>query len=515
MAIRRKLLTISASILTAAVVACGSSSVFAQAPSPLTYPELMTALQTRVPNSAFRTKDELIRWVTTQVRTRKVDKPLTKDREEDLRQAGAPDAMIAAIRESSPAVPVEDKPVDLGELAGRAIDLVRPQYTEEARKARTQGQVKLALEIDEKGSVVSISRLSVLENGLTEQAIEAARRSTFKPALRDGKPARGTGILTFNFKLDLIDISTVLAAANRLRDSRDCIGAVAEYDRILALDKQHAAALFGRATCRLMSTQYDLAVADLTSAASIDPRSGDTFFYLAIAQDFQGDSTSAAGNYRKALQLKSEFDTQNVFRCLFIDQGQVTSDQLKAIVGRILLACNASLNGASENLKSLIHFKRGIAYRLQGEFDRAITDLTTAKRLNPQFSSVNTQLQITYNERGLVAFNKKDFRKALEDVTLAINADPGSSTPYVNRCAIYAFGLKRYSDAINDCTYAIRLSARSSSAFNYRGFAYEMTNDKAAAIADYAKALELDPNNEAARANLNRLQPIKPTLRDN
>ena len=515
MASNRRLLTLTASVLAAVVVVCTSSASIAQAPGPLTYPELITALQTRVPNRAFRTKDELIRWVTEQIRNRKVDKPLTKDREEDLRQAGAPDGMISAIRENSPGIPVVDEPVDLGELAGKAINLVRPQYTDEARKARTQGQVKLALELDENGKVVSISRLTVLENGLTEQAIEAARRSTFQPARRDGKPARGSGILTFNFKLDLIDIPTVLAAANQLRDSRDCIRAIAEYDRILAAEARHAPALFGRATCRLMSTQYDLAAADLASASTLDPRSGDILFYLAIAQDFQGDLTLAAGNYQKALQLKSGFDSDNVFQCLFIDRGQMTAEQVKALASKIVTACNASLNGASENLKSLVHFKRGIAYRLQGEFDRAIIDLTTAKRLNPLFLPVNTQLQITYNERGLVAFNKKEFRKALEDVTLAISADPGSSTPYVNRCAIYAFGLKRYSDAINDCSYAIRLSARSSSAFNYRGYAYEMSKDKAAAIADYTKALELDPNNEAARANLNRLQPVKPTLRDN
>ena len=90
----------------------------------------MTGLQTRVPNSAFRTKDELIRWVTTQIRTRKVDKPLTKDREEDLRQAGAPDAMIAAIRRLSadPALALS-----LGS-AGQA--LVRERFAKGPLRAR-------------------------------------------------------------------------------------------------------------------------------------------------------------------------------------------------------------------------------------------------------------------------------------------------------------------------------------------------------------------------------------------
>jgi len=512
---RGTLRILTASILAAVFVFWNVSALYAQAPGTLTYPELITALQTKVPNRAFRTKDELIRWVITQVRSRKVDKPLTKDREEDLRQAGAPDAMIAAIRDNSPPVPVVDEPVDLGELAGRATNLVRPEYTEVARQARTQGNVKLAIELDEQGNVVSIARLVVLENGLTDQAVEAARRSTFRPAMRDGKPARGKGILSFNFKLDLVDIAAILATATTYREKGQCDRAMPEYDRIIRISPKHSQALLGRGACRLTFAQYEEAAKDMSAAVAEDPKNENALLFLGIAQDFQGDHLKAAENYQKAIQLKPDLDQQDVLKCLYIDRGPMTAEQARAAAGRILAACDETAKSASDLMKPLIYYKRGIAHRLRPDYDKAIAEFENLKKSSPRFTAVNTQLQVAYNGRGLELFNKKEYRKALDDVTLAINADPSSPTPYVNRCAIYGFGLKRYSDAINDCSYAIRLSSRSASAFNFRGYAYEMTKDRDAAVADYTKALELDPNNETARAGLNRLQPTKPTMKDN
>ena len=40
-----------------------------------------------------------------------------------------------------------------------------------------------------------------------------------------------------------------------------------------------------------------------------------------------------------------------------------------------------------------------------------------------------------------------------------------------------------------------------------------MTNSRNEAIADYKKALQLDPQNQAARTNLNRLQPQSPSMK--
>lgn len=53
---------------------------------PLTFPEIITALNTKLPNRSFNNKTQLIKWLIAQIRQRKIDKPLTNDREEDLRK---------------------------------------------------------------------------------------------------------------------------------------------------------------------------------------------------------------------------------------------------------------------------------------------------------------------------------------------------------------------------------------------------------------------------------------------
>lgn len=69
---------------------------------PLTYPEIITALNSRLPNGAFKTRAQVIDFLIAQIQKRKVDKPLTSDREDDLRQAGATQPLIEAIRSNSP-----------------------------------------------------------------------------------------------------------------------------------------------------------------------------------------------------------------------------------------------------------------------------------------------------------------------------------------------------------------------------------------------------------------------------
>ncbi len=496
----------------------GSVRAFAQ--DPLTYPEVITALQTKLPNQSFRNKAELITWVITQIRRRKMDRPLTADREADLRQAGATQELIDTIRANSPASPVVPTPtpmpqrVDLGELSGKAVNLVRPEYTDEAKKARTSGEVKLALELDESGRVTSVARLTVLPNGLTERAIEAARASKFIPAMRDGKPARGQGILTYSFRINLVDTSAILAAANDLRSKKDCDRAITEYTRVLEVNSSSSKALLGRGQCFMMGSDYQRAVADLSSAVAADPKDAEAFFLLAVALDLVGDSRTASENYAKALALRPQFDSQPVFTCLFIDRRPMTTEEAKAAATPIINACNQAMRAANDGLSGLLYFKRGIGQRLKGDYDRAIADFQNVRRQYPEFAGVNLQLQIVYNSRGLEAYEKKDFRKAFNDVTLAIQAEPQNPTPYINRCAIQLYAWKQYAQAIEDCTRAIELSTRSSMAYNHRGYAFEMSNSRERAIADYIKALDLDPRNELARSNLNRLQPQPPTIKN-
>ena len=84
----------------------------------------------------------------------------------------------------------------------RLTDLV-PIYTEPARKARIEGIVILQLTISKGGDVLDVKVLKGLPMGLTDAAVDAARRQKFKPAYRasSGKPVDCLYTVTVQFRI--------------------------------------------------------------------------------------------------------------------------------------------------------------------------------------------------------------------------------------------------------------------------------------------------------------------------
>ena len=67
---------------------------------------------------------------------------------------------------------------------------VPPEYTEAARREGRQGEVLLAVEVDERGSPASIQIVRSLEVGLDQKAVEAVRKWRFRPALMGAQAVR-------------------------------------------------------------------------------------------------------------------------------------------------------------------------------------------------------------------------------------------------------------------------------------------------------------------------------------
>ena len=177
---------------------------------PLTYPELITALNTRLPNSVFKNKTQLLNFLISQIRQRKVDKALTTEREELLREAGATEELIGVIRQNiavaatasrSPAAKTPVNPPKLvsgGVVNGKAIELIKPIYPAAAIAAGASGAVNVQVTIDENGDVIDAKAVSghVL---LQEVAVTAARATKFTPTLLSGARVKVTGMIVYNF----------------------------------------------------------------------------------------------------------------------------------------------------------------------------------------------------------------------------------------------------------------------------------------------------------------------------
>jgi len=76
-----------------------------------------------------------------------------------------------------------------------------PGYTREARRHLVHGTVILRAILASSGSVTHIEVLTGLPDGLTEKAIEAARKIKFEPGMKDGKPASIRVELEYHFNV--------------------------------------------------------------------------------------------------------------------------------------------------------------------------------------------------------------------------------------------------------------------------------------------------------------------------
>jgi TonB family protein len=112
-----------------------------------------------------------------------------------------------------PFEPVDESPASQADAAtktylGKEVDRKarlamkpEPSYTESARQNQIAGTVVLKVVFSSNGMVTNIRVLSGLPNGLTERAIDVARKIKFIPAMKDGKYVSMWILLEYNFNL--------------------------------------------------------------------------------------------------------------------------------------------------------------------------------------------------------------------------------------------------------------------------------------------------------------------------
>ncbi len=111
-----------------------------------------------------------------------------------VKQAGFGDSRTAAAvprkgDEGPPNIPVE------------ILSKPRPDYTDEARKLRIEGEVLLRALFTAAGEVRVLEILSGLGHGLDENARRAAQQVRFKPAQRNGQSIDSIATIHINFQL--------------------------------------------------------------------------------------------------------------------------------------------------------------------------------------------------------------------------------------------------------------------------------------------------------------------------
>lgn len=83
----------------------------------------------------------------------------------------------------------------------RIVSKPEPRYTESARKYGVTGTVVLRAVFSSDGQITGFAILRRLPHGLTDQALDAARKIRFLPAQKDGHPVSMAVQLEYNFNL--------------------------------------------------------------------------------------------------------------------------------------------------------------------------------------------------------------------------------------------------------------------------------------------------------------------------
>lgn len=152
------------------------------------------------------------------------------------------------------------------------------------------------------------------------------------------------------------------------------------------------------------------------------------------------------------------------------------------------------------------------SYEKGHEFDQKAIELyTEAIKLNPNYADA-------YSNRGRVYSKMIRYDQAIYDCNRAIEINPNNARAYYVRGGVYSdlageyniygMGLGEYNKikytvddsefynrAIADYTKAITLNPNYAWAYNNLGYVYHRLNQYTMAIVNYTKAIELDPNN--------------------
>ena len=190
----------------------------------------------------------------------------------------------------------------------------------------------------------------------------------------------------------------------------DFTGSIADYNRLLAMDKLYPRIYSHRAGSKAMMGQAEDGLQDADKALDVDPKDEEAYNSRGLANRALGRLDEAVNDFSLAIHIKEDYSRPyNNRGTVYLAQGQperAIEDFSKAIELDSHYADPYSNRGAVEQ-------------RLDRN-DAALADLDTALRLNPNFADA-------YQNRGVVKNVLKLFPEALADFNQALKLNPGKT----------------------------------------------------------------------------------------
>ena len=189
-------------------------------------------------------------------------------------------------------------------------------------------------------------------------------------------------------------------------DLKEYDKAFADYSKVIELKPTEAKPLVTRGEAYKTAGKYDLAIADYNAAIALDPKYADAYTDRGSVYRLQGDYAKAMADFEQALVI----DPNNA--AAYANRGAIYDDQKKYDI-----ALDQFTKAIKLDSKLEFAFKgRGNVFKHKGKYEQAIADYDQAIALKPEDASAHVN-------RGLVNNLRQEYDRALRDFDIAVKLD--------------------------------------------------------------------------------------------
>ena len=143
------------------------------------------------------------------------------------------------------------------------------------------------------------------------------------------------------------------------------------------------------------------------------------------------------------------------------------------------------------------YFDSGKKFYDQDEYDKAITELNEAIKLDPNHRNAGKFLAFSYYARGMLYYQNNEFSRAVQDFTKALEYDK-DDIDFLKARGMSYMNLGEWGKLIDDFSCVIAHDDKDAQVYCIRGSAYGKTEQWENAYADYDKATHLEEKKSLA-----------------
>ncbi|MBR4905216.1 MAG: tetratricopeptide repeat protein [Selenomonadaceae bacterium] len=270
-----------------------------------------------------------------------------------------------------------------------------------------------------------------------------------------------------------------LREGNKLSEEGNYTQAEKLFSEAIELDSENFLAWHNHGWACVEQRKYKQAMTDFNKAAELNPASELPYFGRGWVYNLLKEYNAAIKEYDKVIEINPTYaiawNNRGAAKSWLNKMNEAIADYDKA------LELNPNYVKAYEN--------RGNAFIALGNRNKSAVDFQKAAKINRSNKGADK-----FIEQVLAMNNRGEFIEALDILNKAAELYLDNQFIFVNRGNIYNDHLRDYEAAIADYNKALEINPKFSWAYHNRALAYGRLKRWDEAIADYGRALEIDKN---------------------